>query len=156
MILAVAVSILVLSLTGCGSARSKIEDTVNEFEYACQNMDIDAILDTIDPYVSDSIRLVVAIYSGATGQDYEDFMDGVFDDLMYTLFGSNFDPYEFLSTISISEVKVKTQKREAIVTCELCFEIAGERFDRDATIYMVEEDENWYISYIDMITPVDD
>jgi len=143
-------------LTGCESKSSKIKDTLSEFEYACQNLDVDAILDCIDPDIADPIRFAVALYSGATGQDYEDFLDSVFDDLVAGVFGIDFDPYDFLSTISFTDIKVKTKKDYATVTCELNFEIAGEQFKRDATIYMIENDENWYVASIDVLSEVEE
>lgn len=146
--------VLVLSMSGCGKS-SKIKDTIREFEYACQNLDLDAILDTIDPYVADPIRLALALYSGVAGEDYEDMLEDVVDSLIGAAFGDRYDPKEFLDTIRITDIKVKTKGSTATVTCELNFEIAGEQFRRDATIYMVEEDDAWYISGIDPITDVE-
>lgn len=146
------ISILTCSMSGCASNSSKIKNTLGEFEYACQNLDIDSMLDCIDPMIADPIRLAVAIYSGATGQDYEDFLDGIFDELVGSLFGTEFDPYDFLGTISISDTKIKAKSNMATAECTLNFEIAGEHFEKDAEIYLTKDkdDDNWYISSINV------
>ena len=36
--------------------------------------------------------------------------------------------------------------------CKISFELAGEQFERDATIEMIEKDDKWYIYSFDMLS----
>lgn len=143
---------LLSCFSGCATKASKIKDTLSEFEYACRTLDVDAILDVIDPSVADPIRLTIAILSSAAGQDYEDVTDGILEELIYGVFGEDYDPDEFLSTLSISDAKVETTETGAVVTCLVNFEIAGERFEQFSTIVMREVNEKWYIASIDIFS----
>lgn len=141
---------LLLCMSACATKASKIKDTLSEFEYACRTLDVDAILDCIDPGVGDPIRLGLAILSSAAGEDYEDVTDGILEEIVYVLFGEDFDPDEFLSTLSVTDAKVETTETGAIVTCMINFEIAGERFEQYSTIVMLEQNDKWYIASIDI------
>ena len=132
-----------VSLTGCGK-RSAIKDTLDEFEYSCSNLDLNAILNCINPSVADPIKLGLVIYSTASGNDYED----VLDDLVKTLFGEYYNAREFLGTISITDRKIKIKKDTATVECILHFEVVGVQFNKETTITMVESNKEWYISSI--------
>lgn len=143
---------MAFGMTGCASKTSQIKDTLSEFEYACCNLDVNAMLKCIDPDVSDPIRLSLALVSTFTDTDYEDLVDGLFDNIGASEFGSSFDAEDFLSTISVSDAKVKTKKNRATVTCKINFELAGEQFKRDATIEMIEKDDKWYIYSFDIFS----
>lgn len=140
---------------GCTSKASQIKDTLSEFEYACRNLDVDAMLKCIDPDVSDPIRLGMAVFSTITGTDYEDIVDVLFANISEGEFGTSFDAKDFLSTISVSDVKVKTKKNTATVTCKISFELAGEQFERDAAIDMGKRDDKWYITYFEILSAIE-
>ena len=148
--LVLAAVLLVSCLSGCSGNTNKIRNTLEEFEYACRNLDIDAILGCIDPDVADPIRMVLALYSQATNQDYEDITDTALEDVVYGIFGTDFDPDDFLSTLSVTDAKLTVEDDLALVECVINFEIAGEKFARDSAIYLVEIRDKWYISYIDL------
>lgn len=148
--LILAAVLLVSCLSGCSGNATKIRNTLEEFEYACRNLDTDAILGCIDPDVADPIRMVLALYSQATNQDYEDITDTALEDVVYGVFGTDFDPDDFLSTLSVTDAKLKVEDDLAVVECVVNFEIAGEKFARDSAIYLVEIRDKWYISYIDL------
>lgn len=148
-ILAVMIS-MALSLGGCSSDTTAVKSTLKEFEYACRKTDLDAMLNCIDPDISGPIRLGLAVYSGATGQDYEDFADSAIAKIVNTVFGENFDSEEFLNNLNITDVKCKAQNEKASVQCKVNFEIAGEKFEQDATIYLYQKDDQWYIYRFEM------
>lgn len=143
---------MTIGMTGCTSNASQIKDTLSEFEYAARNLDVNAMLKCIDPDVSDPIRLGLALVSTFSDADYEDLVDGLFDNLGASEFGSSFNAEDFLSTISVSDAKLKTKKHRGVVTCKINFELAGEQFTRDATIEMIEKDDKWYIASFDMFS----
>ena len=108
------------------------------------------MLGCIDPDVADPIRLILALYSQATEQDYEDVTDEILENIVYSVFGEDFDPDEFLSTMSVSDVELDVDGEVAVVNCVIHFEVAGEQFARDSAIVLVEIRDRWYISYIDL------
>lgn len=143
---------MTFGITGCASKASQIKDTLSEFEYSCRNLDVNAMLKCIDPDISDPIRLGLALVSTFTDTDYEDLVEDLFDNIRTSEFGTKFDAEDFLSTISVSDSKLKTKKHRATVTCKISFELAGEQFERDATIEMIEKDDKWYIYSFDMLS----
>jgi hypothetical protein len=148
--LVLAAALLMCCLAGCSGNAGKIRDTLEEFEYACRNLDTDAMLGCIDPDVADPIRLILALYSQATEQDYKDVTDEILENIVYSVFGEDFDPDEFLSTMSVSDVELDVDGEVAVVNCVIHFEVAGEQFARDSAIVLVEIRDRWYISYIDL------
>lgn len=153
---ATAVAMAVALLSGCGSDKSDIKDTLNEFEYACHTLDVKAILSCIDPSISDPIRLGLAVYTGVAGKDYEDFAEDALDNLVAVVFGEDLDAEDYLSKITISDEKVKVDKKTAKVTCKLNFEVNGEKFEHPATIKMLLNDDKWYVAGIDISTSTDE
>lgn len=147
--------IMLFGTTGCTSKSSQINDTLSEFEYACQNLDVNAILKCIDPDISNPIRLGLAIFSTIADADYEDIVDGLFDNISSLEFDFDFNAKEFLRTISITDTEVKAKKNTAVVTCKAGFELAGEYFDKYAEIDMIKKDEKWYISSLDFLMTAD-
>ena len=143
---------MTMGMTGCTSKASQIKDTLSEFEYAARNLDVNAMLKCIDPDISDPIRLGLAVFSTFTDADYEDFVDGLFDNLGASEFESSYTAEDFLSTITISDAKLKTKKHTAVVNCKINFELAGEQFSRDASIEMIEKNDKWYIYSFDMFS----
>lgn len=148
----ILIVIMTMGITGCASKASKIKDTLSEFEYAARNLDVNAMLKCIDPDISDPIRFGLAVFSTITDADYEDLVDGLFDNLGVSEFGSSFNAEEFLSTISVSDAKLKIKKHTAVVTCKINFELAGQKFSRDASIEMIEKNDKWYIHSFDMFS----
>lgn len=143
---------MTLGMTGCNSKASQIKDTLSEFEYACRNLDVDAMLDCIDPDVSDPIRLGIALFGTVADMDYEEVVEGLFGNIGRGEFDSSYEAEDFLDTITVSDVKVKAQKDTAVVTCKISFELAGEAFNRDTTIDMVRKNDKWYIADFDMFS----
>lgn len=143
-----AAAMMLTALTGCGGDTDEIKDTLAEFEYACQSLDLDAMLDCIDPDVAEPIQFALSVYSITTDQDVEDLLDLFVD----SVFGSNasaLDAEELLSYISITNQKVKVKKNTATVSCSLSVELDGKTYDMDLTINMTKADDRWYIAGIE-------
>lgn len=133
-------------LTGCATKGSKIKDTLTEFQYACQNLDLNAMLNCIDPDIADPIRLGLIVYGAVTEQDYEDVVDSLFDSVLGDLRYEIQDSEGFLQTMTVTDTKLKAKRHTAVVTCTLNFEISGQEFHRRCKINMVEREKKWYIS----------
>lgn len=141
-------AMMMTALTGCGGNARKIKDTLSEFEYACHNLDMDAMLDCIDPDVAEPIQFALSVYSIATDQDVEDLTD-LFVDSVFGSNASELDAEELLSYISITDQKVKVKKSTAAVSCSLSVELDGKTYDMDLTINMTKTDGRWYIAGIE-------
>ena len=142
LISALLAAAIMMTLCSCTTNASEIEDTLSEFEYACHNLDIHAMLNCIDPDVAEPIKFSISAYSALTGQDSED----VLDELVEAVFETDFEPDEFLSHITITDPKIKVQKNKATVTCIINFEIGGDTYHKDTIINMIKTDDKWYIS----------
>lgn len=146
-IICLMISVLILSLTSCKGEKSKIKDTLLEFEYSCQNLDVNGMLNCIDPDVAQPIKAVLLMYGMSTGEDTSE----VLDELVKTVFGESFKADEFLSHLTVDKVKIKVSGNTAIVNCRLNFEVEGETFTKYARINMVKLDDKWYISGIQLL-----
>lgn len=106
---ATAVAMAVALLSGCGSDKSDIKDTLNEFEYACHTLDVKAILRLHRPQHFRPNSPCLAVYTGVAGKDYEDFAEDALDNLVAVVFGEDLDAEDYLSKITISREKVKVE-----------------------------------------------
>lgn len=148
--LILAVVLMAGILTGCTNEKSAILNTMGEFLYACQNLDVDALLNCIDPDTADPIRLGLALYSEAVGKDYEDVTDTILQDFVYQVFGANYIPDDFLSTLDITDMKVTVEKDVAEIQCVVHFEVAGEKFARQSSVLLIKKLNKWYVAYVDL------
>lgn len=134
---------MVCSLTGCSKANEDIENLMTEFEYACNTLDIDAVLDCINPKVSDKIRLAV----GVLGMFTETDSDEMFESLAAALAGeSEVIGTEFFSSIKIEVNDIQAEKDTATVLTTLTYNLTGDDVVREATFSCIYYTEKWYIS----------
>lgn len=143
---------MVFVLCGCTTNTSQIKDTLTEFQYACHNLDLKAMLRCIDPEISDPIRLGLSAYGAVTGEDTDDLLGKA----VAAVFGTSFDAKEFLDRLTVKEPKVKVKKKNATVTCKLGFLVGGESFERKTTIRLRKVEDKWYISGIELGDELED
>lgn len=148
MLAVVLIICLLLSMTACKSKSEGIKETLSEFESACRELDVNAMLNCIDPDIAQPIKIGLIVYGKTTGSSIEQTLGEV----VTSVFGQNYDPKEFLSNISFEDMKIKAKKRTAKVKCNIVYNIYGEDFKQKATISMMreEDDEKWYISGIEL------
>lgn len=159
--------VLVCSMTGCsggsssrsgggnsgfslsnifgGGEKKAIQNTLEEFEYACHNMDLNAILNCIDPDVAQPIKLLIAIGSMATDTDYEEMLDMLVDQV----FGEGLNPQEFLPKLELAVEDLKVKKDVAAAFAKINFELSGQQFTEPVYFYMIKVDDKWYISSVE-------
>ena len=143
---------MLLPLTACKTNVSQIKDTLTEFEYACHNLDLKAMLKCIDPEISDPIRLALSAFGAVTGKDTDDLLDMAVE----SVFGADYDPEEFLSRISVTDPKLKIKKKNATVDCKIGFELGGDTFEKGAVIRLRKVEDKWYISGIELKDDLDE
>lgn len=133
------------TLTACGGS-SKINDTLDEFEYAARNMDIQAMLDCIDPIVADPVRDIFTLYNLIAHEKAEE----AFENMINEIFGIDFDVSDFLTDISFEDRVIKTAGSRATVKCRIICEIKGEPFKRDTIVTMRRKNKKWYIAGVEI------
>ncbi len=142
-VLAMVFVLMAVSLCGCGNSKGEIENLMTEFEYSCNELDIDAMLDCIDPAISDKIKLATGIASMFTDKD----SDELTEELVGMLTGDNsLNADDFFSSIKIETEDIKTKKETGTANAKVEYTIAGEKFKKEATFEYVYEMEKWYIS----------
>ena len=142
-VIVMLIAALVLSLCGCSNDKGEIENLMTEFEYSCNELDIDAMLDCIDPAISDKIKLATGIASMFTNKD----SDELTEELVGMLTGdSSLNADDFFSSIKIETKDIKTKKDSGTANAVVEYRIAGEKFKKEATFTYVYNMEKWYIS----------
>ena len=142
-VIVMLIAALVLSLCGCSNDKGEIENLMTEFEYSCNELDIDAMLDCIDPEISDKIKLATGIASMFTNKD----SDELTEELVGMLTGdSSLYADDFFSSIKIETKVIKTKKESGTSNAIVEYSIAGEKFKKEATFNYVYNMEKWYIS----------
>ena len=135
---------MLLPLSGYSGSNEEIKATLTEFQYACQNLDVKAMLNCIDSDISRPVSNGLSVLGLFLDTDAEDLVEEVFD----LLFDWEVDPYAFLSGIEFSDIKIEEDGDTAVVNCILVVEISGERLEYDSEIDMIQVDDHWYISNV--------
>ena len=135
--------LLVGSLTGCNGSKKDVENLMTEFQYSCNTLDIDAMLNCIDPSVSDPIKLGLGLYGMFAQKD----KDQILDEIASALSGnSDMNGNDFFSSIKIDVQKVDVKGKDAQVETVLQYKLLGENFKRDASFSCIQNAGKSYIS----------
>lgn len=142
-VIAMVMSVVLLcSLTGCNKENKEIENLMIEFEYSCNTLDFDAVLNCINPKVSEKVKLAVGIVGIFTEKD----TDELFEKLANYLSDGDIGGTEFFSSIKIDVKEITAKKESAVVLCTISCEAEGQKLVREATFNCIKYAEKWYIS----------
>lgn len=142
-VIVMLIATMVLSLCGCSNDKSEIENLMTEFEYSCNELDIDAMLNCIDPAISDKIKLATGIASMFTDKD----SDELTEELVGVLTGDDsLNADDFFSSIKVETTDIKTKKETGTANAIVEYSIAGETFKKEAIFNYVYNMDKWYIS----------
>ena len=128
-------TIMVLSLTACG--KGEVKEVVNRLEAGINKMDVNEILECINPEVANPIKLLV----GTFGQGEELLLE-----LVQQVFGATIQ-FDEVNTekVKINPKEVSVNGTNATVECELEFEW-GESVIKETIVFnMIKVDDVWYI-----------
>lgn len=146
MLLVVAIAV---SLVGCGSAKREKEilKTLDRFEAACHSLDVNAILDCLDPDYARPISGVLSVVSLFT--DTSEWLPKAFN----LLFGQDEDPEQFMSAVTFENPEVSSKKSNAVVEADLTANVAGRVLSYKVEVKMIYEKDKdeWYISGIHFV-----
>ena len=142
-VVAIVLSItMIFSLTGCSGSNKEIENLMTEFEYACNTLDFDAVLNCINPKVSDKIKIAAGFVGMFTDTDTDEMFDSLADYLSSDDVGGT----DFFSSIKIEVKDISVEDEAATVSTILTYELNGEEVVRESTFKCIYYTEKWYIS----------
>lgn len=119
--------IAVTTLCGCSGNKEKITEVTSNFETACNKLDIDAMLECINPAIADKIKLATGIASMFTDKKPKEMAD----ELVNLLTGdSSLNAEDFFSSINLSTDKLKIKSKTAVADTFVKYSIAGEKFEK--------------------------
>ena len=131
---------MIFSLTGCSGSNKEIENLMTEFEYACNTLDFDAVLNCINPKVSDKIKIAAGFVGMFTDTDE------MFESLADYLSSDDIGGTDFFSSIKIDVKDISVEDESATVAATLTYELNGEEVVRESTFNCIYYTEKWYIS----------
>ena len=141
----VALALAVSLLTGCGS-QSGPEKTIQNFVTAYNKLDMNAMLDCLEPTQAEAVRSLVNIAGsltiGVSGQDLLNIMPLFSGMSTYDATGN------LVSATPELEIDVKDTKisgNAATCTVDMRVTIAGETQQQETTISLEKQDGVWYI-----------
>ena len=142
----VLVAAIALSLTACGAAGG-VKKTLRTFEKACNDLNVEAALECVDPAVSGLLKLGAGFLGAISGQTSEE----LFTQLSSAL-GAHADTIgvESFKTMKIKTGKVTTSGDTAYAAVNLTYTgLTGQEESRDAVVKLRQSEKTWYITGID-------
>lgn len=143
---------IMVSLVGCGAGerREAILDTLDHFEKSCQRLDIDGILDCLNPSYARPISTAKALLGAFTDVNTDELLQTAFE-LLFDQ--KDVDPEAFLSAVTFENPEVSSKKTTGLVKADLTVNIAGEKLSYNVEVEMKydEEEDLWFISGIDFV-----
>lgn len=138
----VAVMTLVMLLTACGNGKSEIESVTADFEKACNDVDLNAMLDCIDPTIASGLKFA----TGLAGMFSDKDTDELLDELSKLIFDNIPDKTEeFFSSIDISVDNISVDGETATADAVIKYEMSGEKYSNNAVFTYTMTDNAWYI-----------
>lgn len=138
---------LSLTLCSCGD-KSEIKDTIRDFEEACHDLNLNEMLECLDPTVAQVVSGGAGLIGNLLGQSAEELLDNI----VPTLFGEDFSS-EFLESLEIKVEDVAVNEHNATAMCTVTYLHNGAEQSRQATFELVkegvEDEAEWYITGID-------
>ena len=137
-------SVLLLALlTGSGGDKDNVEAAISEFEGACQELDVRAMIECMDPAIAGPVLSALDLFGVEDTSGMLEQLVGVLD--LFEDAGQQTE--EFLQSIRIEpkEYEFNDSKDACTVTAERSY---GDSEPRSITIQMILEDETWYIGGI--------
>lgn len=134
---------LVLGMTACGSKTGEIKNLTADFEKACNELDLNAMLDCINPAVADGVKLATGFVGMFTDKDTDEVLDGVASLLLDE---APDDAKAFFSSIKITTKEIEVDGENATATATIEYTVSGEDYDEEAVFQYLYTDEQWYIS----------
>lgn len=146
LLLVLVIACTSVMLCGCGD-KSNVKGVIRDFETACNSLDIDAMLDCLNPDIADAVNATLGFVGIFTDKDTETMLDSI----SKTLLGATEEGEggsEFFSTLKIDVEEVIAGRNSATVDAEVSYDLNGETVEKAAEFICnySDKDEKWYIS----------
>lgn len=143
LVIAIVLSIaMIFSLVGCSGSNKEIKKLMTDFEQACNALDFDAVLDCINPKISDNIKLAVGLVDMFSDTE----SDELFDKLAEHLSSDDVGGKDFFSSIKIEVKDIIIEDETATVSAILTYDLKGDETVREATFNCIYYAEKWFIT----------
>lgn len=139
-------AVMLLSFTGC-KTNFEIKGLINNFENACNKMDINGILDCITPKVSEKVKMAVGIAEIFTDKSTEELLDSLSEAILGSRWEGGID---FFKSLEIKVGDIMANGTAASVKTTVRYGTADEKKAKEATFNCVYYAEKWYIESISL------
>lgn len=140
------IAVFTCGLTGCGEKQG-IKSLIGKFENACNNTDIDAMLDCINPQIADPIKTGIGIYNSIfNGGDDNSAALGSIEEQIIGDKSEGGESSDFFESIEIEIGEITVTEDKASVSATLNFTALGKSYSKPVTISCIQEGDVWYIS----------
>lgn len=133
---------LCVIICACGSQNNEIKTLTSNFENSCNKLDMNAMLDCIDPDVSGSVKKLTGLIGMFSDKDTDELLDN-FAKVLFSELPEN--SKEFFSSIKIKLDNVEIEEERATAYAEITYKISGEESKSNAIFEYIRIDEKWYI-----------
>lgn len=135
--------VIVLSMSACDNQNNEIKTLTKNFENSCNKVDMNAMLDCIDPDISESVKKLTGLIGMFSDKDTDELLDN-FAKVLFSELPEN--SKEFFSSIKIKLNSVEIEDDKASASAEITYEISGEENKSNANFKYICIDKKWYIS----------
>ena len=120
-----------------------VEDVIDRCNIACNNTDIEGILDCIDPQIAKPIRATLKVAKSIGGKDDEEMLNTV----VGLLANSDVeDSYDVCESLDISVESLEQDGDVATAEVKFSYELDGQKYIGTTTAKCKYIDGQWYIS----------
>lgn len=134
---------IVLSMSACDNQSNEIKSLTKNFENSCNKVDMNAMLDCIDPDISESVKKLTGLIGMFSDKDTDELLDN-FAKVLFSELPEN--SKEFFSSIKIKLNSIEIEDDKASASAEITYEISGEENKSNANFKYICIDKKWYIS----------
>lgn len=143
----ILIIVLSVSVCACGNQNNEIKTLTKNFENSCNKLDMNAMLDCIDPDISESVKKLTGLIGMFSDKDTDELLDS-FAKVLFSELPEN--SKEFFSSIKIKLDNIEIEEDSASASAEITYEISGEDNKSNANFEYTRIDEKWYISNLDI------
>lgn len=136
------ITLLAVLMTGCGD-KSEIKGVISDFEKACNKLDLNDMLECIDPAISGPIKMATGIVGLFSNTNSDEMLERLSDILTSGTAGGGKD---FFSSIEITVDDIDISGDKAEVGATLKYTVAGEDHETETVFKCVKSEDEWYIS----------
>ena len=143
----ILIIVLSVSMCACDTQNNEIKTLTKNFENSCNKLDMNAMLDCIEPDISGSVKKLTGLIGMFSDKDTDELLDS-FAKVLFSELPEN--SKEFFSSIKIKLDNIEIDEDSASATAEITYEISGEDNTSNANFEYTRIDEKWYISNLDI------